>query len=165
MICLASSSHSIATVFLFNGLIMLFLIISNVSFSYGGNNETDYQALVKFKSMITKDPYDFLSSWNDSFHFCDWGNVLCDKRIKRVVGVNLMSKGLEGSLSPFVGNLTFLRIFLLVNNSFKGTIPQDLVVYLGYVASILATTTLMESFQLICLVVQTLKSFLLKTIS
>ncbi|KAM0023602.1 putative non-specific serine/threonine protein kinase [Helianthus debilis subsp. tardiflorus] len=123
--CLASSSH-IAAVFLFHCLVIFFLTISNISSSYGGNNETDYQALLKFKSMITNDPYRVLNSWNDSFHFCDWGGVSCGKRHKRVTRVELVSKGLEGSLSPHVGNLTFVREFLLFNNSFEGTIPHEL---------------------------------------
>ncbi|MFS8013147.1 putative non-specific serine/threonine protein kinase [Helianthus anomalus] len=74
--------------------------------------------------MITNHPYRVLSSWNDSFHFCDWGGVSCGKRHKRVTRVGLISKGLEGSLSPHVGNLTFLREFLLFNNSFEGTIAD-----------------------------------------
>ncbi|KAK9061026.1 hypothetical protein SSX86_018206 [Deinandra increscens subsp. villosa] len=118
MTCLACSSHI--------AIVMLFFTISNISYSYGGNNDTDYQALLKFKSMITKDPYGVLTSWNESFHFCDWSGVSCGKRHKRVTVVKMNSKGLEGSLSPHVGNLSFLRAFKLFNNSFEGTIPHEL---------------------------------------
>ncbi|KAI3518438.1 hypothetical protein L1887_07186 [Cichorium endivia] len=76
--------------------------------------------------MITHDPYEALSSWNASFHFCDWSGVSCGKRHRRVTALVLEWQGLEGSLSPHIGNLSFLRVFSLVNNSFQGTIPHEL---------------------------------------
>ncbi|XP_076897175.1 receptor kinase-like protein Xa21 [Bidens hawaiensis] len=83
-------------------------------------------ALLSFKKMIYQDPYGALSSWNSSSHFCDWSGVSCGKRHIRVTRVRLISQGLKGSLSPHVGNLSFLRVFLLTNNSFEGIIPQEL---------------------------------------
>ncbi|GJX04908.1 kinase-like domain-containing protein [Tanacetum coccineum] len=47
-------------------------------------------------------------------------------RHKRVTVLQLKSQGLEGSLSPHVGNLSFLRELSLTNNSFQGTIPHEL---------------------------------------
>ncbi|KAI3519860.1 hypothetical protein L1887_09077 [Cichorium endivia] len=105
--------------FLLSSLV-IFLITSTISAS---GNETDYQALLQIKSMITNDP---LSSWNSSFHFCDWSGVSCGKRHRRVTALRLKSQGLEGSLSPYVGNLSFLRGISLWNNSFHGTIPHEL---------------------------------------
>ncbi|GKE52164.1 kinase-like domain-containing protein, partial [Tanacetum coccineum] len=97
----------------------------DVSASYGAN-ETDYLALLSFKSKITQDPHKVLTSWNHSFHFCDWSGISCGKRNKRVIALRLVSQGLEGSLSPHVGNLSFLRVLSLGNNSFQGTIPHEL---------------------------------------
>nr|GEZ87357.1 leucine-rich repeat protein [Tanacetum cinerariifolium] len=57
--------------------------------------------------------------------FCYWGGISCGKRHKRVTVLRLDSKGLEGSLSPHVGNLSFLRELSLGNNSFQGTIPHE----------------------------------------
>ncbi|PWA35680.1 leucine-rich repeat protein [Artemisia annua] len=122
MICL-STSPSIS--FLFYGLSILCVTSATVSASYGGN-ETDYLALLSFKSKITQDPYKVLTSWNHSFHFCDWAGISCGKRHKRVTALRLGSQGLEGSLSPHVGNLSFLRELDLGNNSFQGTIPHEL---------------------------------------
>nr|KAJ0222273.1 hypothetical protein LSAT_V11C200095170 [Lactuca sativa] len=45
---------------------------------------------------------------------------------KRVTALDLNSQGLQGSLYPYVGNLNFLRGFSLCNNTFQGTIPQEL---------------------------------------
>ncbi|PWA95598.1 protein kinase-like domain-containing protein [Artemisia annua] len=119
---LSSSSH---ISILFYGLAVMCLTSAAVSASYG-SNETDYHALLSFKSKITHDPYNVLTSWNHSFHFCDWSGISCGKRHKRVTALRLVSQGLEGSLSPHVGNLSFLRKLNLVNNSFQGTIPHEL---------------------------------------
>ncbi|XP_023729853.1 receptor kinase-like protein Xa21 [Lactuca sativa] len=109
------------------GFLFSCLVISGITSSIsisGGGNETDYQALLQFKSMITNE--EGLSSWNTSFHFCDWSGVICGKRHRRVTALRLKSQGLEGSLSPHVGNLSFLRHISLSNNSFQGTIPHEL---------------------------------------
>ncbi|PWA77178.1 protein kinase-like domain-containing protein [Artemisia annua] len=111
--------------FLFYVLAITCLTSTTVSASYGGN-ETDYHALLSFKSKITQDPYKVLTSWNRSFHFCDWSGISCGKRHKRVTALRLVSQGLEGLLSPHVGNLSFLRELDLSNNSFQGTIPHEL---------------------------------------
>ncbi|CAN1137306.1 Receptor kinase-like protein Xa21 [Linum perenne] len=91
------------------------------------SNETDRLALVKFRSMITGDPLGALSSWNDSVHFCEWYGVSCSKRhYGRVIELNLSSHGLSGSISPHVGNLSFLKFLRLYNNSFTGEIPPEI---------------------------------------
>ncbi|GJZ09456.1 leucine-rich repeat protein [Tanacetum coccineum] len=118
------SSSSLIS-FLFYGLMITCLTSATVNASYGGN-ETDYLALLSFKSMITQDPYKVLTTWNHSSHFCDWSGLSCGKRHKRVTALRLFSIGLEGSLSPHVGNLSFLRALYLPNNSFQGTIPCEL---------------------------------------
>nr|XP_043633049.1 putative receptor-like protein kinase At3g47110 [Erigeron canadensis] len=91
-----------------------------------GGNASDLAALLSFKSMIIYDPYGALTSWNNSFHFCNWHGVYCGKRHKRVTSLRLGSTGLEGSLSPHIGNLSFLRQLYLRNNSLQGSIPHEL---------------------------------------
>ncbi|KAM0000004.1 putative protein kinase RLK-Pelle-LRR-XII-1 family [Helianthus debilis subsp. tardiflorus] len=118
-ICLSSSSH---VDFLFYAL-FIFLTFTAISASYNGGNETDHHALLKIKLMIT---HGSLTSWNDSVHFCRWVGVTCGKRHGRVTNLILQSSGLEGSLSPYIGNLSFLRELSLLNNSFQGPIPHEL---------------------------------------
>ncbi|XP_073138553.1 receptor kinase-like protein Xa21 [Henckelia pumila] len=92
------------------------------------SNETDFSALLAFKNAIVDDPLGALRSWNETVHdhFCDWEGILCSKRHRgRVVSINLRSQGLVGSLSPHLGNLSFLREFILQNNSFYGKIPEE----------------------------------------
>ncbi|GMP79121.1 hypothetical protein CsSME_00034790 [Camellia sinensis var. sinensis] len=90
-------------------------------------NETDRLALVAFKAAIVEDPFGAFTSWNHSVHHCHWNGILCSRRHPdRVIGITLMSQGLVGSLSPHVGNLSFLKSIVLQNNSFHGPIPQEM---------------------------------------
>ncbi|CAL5420308.1 unnamed protein product [Camellia sinensis] len=91
-----------------------------------GGNETDHLAMLSIKAQITRDPLLVTSSWNDSLHFCQWEGVSCGRHHQRVIGLNLESHNLEGSISPSIGNLSFLRIVNLSNNSFQGEIPREM---------------------------------------
>ncbi|CAI0555045.1 unnamed protein product [Linum tenue] len=92
------------------------------------SNETDRMALLEFKSMISSDPLGALSSWNDSTHFCEWHGVSCSRRQVggRVAALRLSSQMLYGSISPHIGNLSFLKELDLTNNSFIEGIPLEI---------------------------------------
>jgi Leucine-rich repeat (LRR) protein len=92
----------------------------------GGNNETDRLALLEFKAKITLDPLGVTSSWNNSIHYCQWQGVTCGPRHQRVTVLDLQSLKLVGSISPHVGNLSFLRNLTLQNNNFHNEIPQEI---------------------------------------
>ena len=92
----------------------------------GSSNETDQLALLEFKAKITHDPFGAMSSWNASIHFCQWQGVTCGRRHQRVTVLNLQSQKLVGSISPHVGNLSFLRNLTLQNNSFHNEIPPEI---------------------------------------
>ncbi|CAL5359508.1 unnamed protein product [Camellia sinensis] len=92
----------------------------------GFTNETDRKALLAIKDLVTEDPSRFLSSWNDSNHFCNWHGVTCGRRHQRVTALNMSSLKLVGSLSPQIGNLTFLEEINIQGNNFRGTIPQEI---------------------------------------
>nr|KYP46128.1 putative LRR receptor-like serine/threonine-protein kinase At3g47570 family [Cajanus cajan] len=89
-------------------------------------NETDYLALVKFRESIFTDPYEIFLSWNTSTHFCNWHGITCNPMHQRVIELNLHGYKLKGSISPHIGNLSYMRILSLSNNSFFGNIPQEL---------------------------------------
>ncbi|GJY78797.1 kinase-like domain-containing protein [Tanacetum coccineum] len=97
-------------------------------FLQGGNlwGSAPYMHRFDDGQRFTQDPTKVLTSWNHSFHFCEWSGISCGKRHKRVTILRLDSQGLEGSLSPHVGNLSFLRTLSIKNNSFQGTIPHEL---------------------------------------
>ena len=88
-------------------------------------NETDRLALIKFKESITHDPNMMLSSWNVSMHFCNWFGITCGRWHQRVTALDLQGCKLRGSISPYISNLTFLRIINFRNNSFYGKIPHE----------------------------------------
>ncbi|XP_030961906.1 receptor kinase-like protein Xa21 isoform X4 [Quercus lobata] len=88
-------------------------------------NETDRLALLKFKESIDNDPYGILSSWNDSFHFCNWHGITCGRHHQRVTTLELQGHNLRGTIPPYIGNLTFLRAINLQDNSFYGEIPKE----------------------------------------
>ncbi|XP_016651449.1 PREDICTED: probable LRR receptor-like serine/threonine-protein kinase At3g47570 [Prunus mume] len=94
-----------------------------------GGNETDRLALLAIKAQIQQDPHNVLSSWNESFHFCSWHGVSCSRHHRqrqRVTKLNLQSQDLVGSLSPNIGNLSFLRELELQNNNFSSKIPPEI---------------------------------------
>ncbi|KAK3435967.1 hypothetical protein EUGRSUZ_C00631, partial [Eucalyptus grandis] len=89
-------------------------------------NETDRDALLQFKDKISDDPFGVFSTWNDSVHFCQWHGITCGRRHTRVIHLILQSMKLVGSLSPFIGNLSFLQELYIQNNGFIGEIPQEI---------------------------------------
>ncbi|XP_034914044.1 LRR receptor-like serine/threonine-protein kinase EFR [Populus alba] len=102
------------------------IIQHSFSFSLArGGSEIDKLSLLAFKAQISHPPTK-LSSWNESLHFCQWSGVTCGRRHQRVIELDLHSSQLVGSLSPSIGNLSFLRLLSLENNGFTNTIPQEL---------------------------------------
>ncbi|XP_045807602.1 receptor-like protein 43 [Trifolium pratense] len=96
------------------------------------NITTDEFSLLAFKSSITLDPYHMLSNWSisssfTSFSSCNWLGVTCDEHHGRVKGLNLSSMGLKGTISPQLGNLSFLVVLDLNGNSFHGELPHELL--------------------------------------
>ncbi|TYI63017.1 hypothetical protein E1A91_D10G291000v1 [Gossypium mustelinum] len=89
-------------------------------------NDTDQQALLQFKAKITDDQLRVMESWNSSIHFCQWHGVTCGRKHQRVTKLELQSLKLSGSLSPHIGNMSFLRVLNLLNNSFYNQIPQSI---------------------------------------
>ena len=91
--------------YLFLHVVVLLCLAASVH----GGNETDRLALLAFKAQITNDPYGVLNSWNGPIHFCQWAGVTCGRRHQRVTVVKLDHCKLTGSISPQIGNLSFLR--------------------------------------------------------
>ncbi|WJX19991.1 non-specific serine/threonine protein kinase [Trifolium repens] len=129
--------------------LVLFLLFTsnflNKSASALGN-ETDHSALLIFKKSITSDPFGVLDSWNSSNHFCKWDGVTCGRRHQRVTKIELEGYQLQGSISPHVGNLSFLRILYLDNNRFYANIPRELGRLFRLQAISLANNTLGGQF-------------------
>ncbi|CAL4965262.1 unnamed protein product [Urochloa decumbens] len=107
-------------------LLLLPLLLSAAAPAQAG----DEAPLLAFKAAAIAggDHGNQLPSWNGSGAgvFCGWEGVTCDRRHRRVVALSLPSIGLSGTLSPAVGNLTFLRTLNLSYNWFQGSIPASI---------------------------------------
>ncbi|TYI31964.1 hypothetical protein ES332_A04G023900v1, partial [Gossypium tomentosum] len=58
--------------------------------------------------------------------FNKWHGVTCGRKHQRVTKLELQYLKLSGSLSPYIGNLSFLKELNLVGNSFYNQIPQEI---------------------------------------
>ena len=92
------------------------------------NITIDESALLAFKFSIISDPYHMLDNWStsSSSSLCNWAGVTCDLHHGRVKALNLSNMSLVGTISPHVGNLSFLVKLDLRGNSFHGQWPQEL---------------------------------------
>ncbi|KAL6654822.1 hypothetical protein ACP70R_008287 [Stipagrostis hirtigluma subsp. patula] len=103
------------------------LLFCSYALVYPGNNNAtaDEAVLLSFKSMFSAEGS--LASWNTSSHYCSWPGVVCSRRHPdRVVSLRLGSSNLSGRLSPFLGNLSFLKVLDLHDNHLIGQIPPEL---------------------------------------
>ncbi|CAK8538339.1 unnamed protein product [Lathyrus sativus] len=108
-------------------LIAVWFFFLNLSLCCYSLNE-EGNTLLKLKERITSDPFDALSNWVDdqvSLDPCHWFGVECSDR--EVVVLNLKDLCLEGTLSPELMNLVHVKSIILRNNSFYGTIPEEIV--------------------------------------
>ncbi|CAL5322648.1 unnamed protein product [Camellia sinensis] len=111
------------------------------------SNETDRLSLLAIKAKIIDDPLHVLSSLNDSIHFCMWQAIKCDRRGQRVTALDLQSRKQVGSISPHLGNLSFMRELQLQNNRLGDEIPSEIgevLVDLGFLSN-LATVIIHEN--------------------
>jgi Leucine-rich repeat (LRR) protein len=90
------------------------------------SSEDDEAALVAFRDEAS--PGSTLASWNGSTAFCSWEGVACShgRNPPRVVGLSLPKRGLAGTLSTAIGNLTFLRALELGFNALHGNVPTSI---------------------------------------
>lgn len=63
---------------------------------------------------------------NSGSNCCNWEGITCDGQ-EAVIEISLASRGLEGRLSPSLGELTSLRHLNLSYNSFSGDLPSKLL--------------------------------------
>ncbi|KAL3747392.1 hypothetical protein ACJRO7_016212 [Eucalyptus globulus] len=88
------------------------------------NNFTDQEALLHFKSTMEVDSTSTIKSgnWTVEANFCEWIGVVCSHHRQRVTALDLSHMGLQGRLSPYLGNLSLLASLDLRNNNFHGMI-------------------------------------------
>ncbi|XP_037469840.1 probable LRR receptor-like serine/threonine-protein kinase At3g47570 [Triticum dicoccoides] len=103
---------------------MLLLLLLAVHVAAASNIHTpERDALRAFRAGVS-DPEGKLQSWNSTAHFCRWAGVNCMHG--HVTALRMMSFGLTGTISPALGNLTYLERLDLNRNALSGGIPASL---------------------------------------
>uniref|UniRef100_F6HLX6 Leucine-rich repeat-containing N-terminal plant-type domain-containing protein n=1 Tax=Vitis vinifera TaxID=29760 RepID=F6HLX6_VITVI len=65
------------------------------------------------------------TNWSTKSSHCSWYGISCNAPQQRVSAINSSNMGLEGTIAPQVGNLSFLLQQLnLFNNKLVGSIPE-----------------------------------------
>lgn len=90
------------------------------------NITTDQSALLVFKSHAADSRGVLANNWSISYPLCSWVGISCGARHHRVTALNLSDLGLGGSISPYLGNLSFLVYLDISYNNFHGHLPNEL---------------------------------------
>ncbi|KAH6763907.1 hypothetical protein C2S51_015156 [Perilla frutescens var. frutescens] len=93
------------------------------------NLTTDQSALLDFKAhIISSNPYHNIltTNWSNSTCVCSWFGITCGVRHRRVISLNISGMGLSGTISPQLGNLSFLAALHLGFNNLSGALPLEL---------------------------------------
>ncbi|KAL5772195.1 hypothetical protein ACOSQ2_012119 [Xanthoceras sorbifolium] len=113
-------SHILIILLFAHGL-MLSLVNAAVT-----NITTDQNALLVLKARVTHDPYNVLANnWSTTTSVCNWIGVTCGVRHRRVTALNISYLSFVGTIPPQLGNLSFLAVLDMTNNSFHGSLPDD----------------------------------------
>jgi Leucine-rich repeat (LRR) protein len=118
-----TTAESMGTLHALVLMLLLHCICRHASFSEQ-EVSGDRRALLAIKLELS-DPVGWLSSWNStSSDFCQWTGVTCTRRHPgRVASLDISSRQLSGTISPAIGNLTFLRKLNLGSNMLAGEVP------------------------------------------
>ncbi|KAJ3697906.1 hypothetical protein LUZ61_001611 [Rhynchospora tenuis] len=116
------------------GVLLLILIHSHLSLPISSTaattksfrSENDKQALLAFKRNLHNNTH-VLSLWDESISYCKWEGVYCCRQHpQRVCALELHSSDLVGPISPYIGNLSYLRSIDLHDNNLYGIVPPSI---------------------------------------
>ncbi|TYJ48352.1 hypothetical protein E1A91_A01G055800v1 [Gossypium mustelinum] len=110
-------------------IVALLLLKFVVSFSIKTttNISTDQSALLALKAHIINDSRNLLTTnCSIAFSVCKWIGVTCGSRHQRVIALDLSNMNLSGTVSPHIGNLSFLTLLNMKNNKFHGPLVAQL---------------------------------------
>uniref|UniRef100_A0ACD5YN42 Uncharacterized protein n=1 Tax=Avena sativa TaxID=4498 RepID=A0ACD5YN42_AVESA len=103
----------------------LVLLVSLVS-PTSSCTEQDKTSLLQLLAGFYRDG-GLTASWQSNTDCCIWEGITCSRPNRIVTDIFLASRGLEGPISPFLGNLTGLLRLDLSHNSLYGGLPLELV--------------------------------------
>ncbi|KAK1601374.1 hypothetical protein QYE76_037637 [Lolium multiflorum] len=103
----------------------LALLVSLVSHT-NSCMEQDKISLLQLLAGFSRDG-GLMASWRSDKDCCAWEGITCSSPNRTVTDILLASRDLEGSISPFIGNLTGLLRLDLSCNSLSGSLPLELM--------------------------------------
>lgn len=86
-------------------------------------NQVDRDSLLSFNDRLISTPP---LNWSSSPDCCRWEGVLCNTNGTRVTRLSLPGRALSGTLTPFLGNLSFLSPLNLSTNNLSGPLSLSL---------------------------------------
>ncbi|XP_022858073.1 receptor-like protein 2 isoform X1 [Olea europaea var. sylvestris] len=105
----------------------LFLLLSSVQVL--SCDMLDHDSLLSFYEHISSPPP------ASPLNCCKWEGITCNSE-SRVTQLSLPGKGLSGTITPFLGNLSFLSHINLSHNHFSGSLPVTLFRTLNHLESL-----------------------------
>ncbi|KAL7109177.1 hypothetical protein ACP275_06G158800 [Erythranthe tilingii] len=111
--------------FNYHFLVVALLLFINAESSSNINH--DKSSLLTLKSHITSNPYNVLkNNWTIETSVCSWIGVTCDSGNNRVTELDISDMGLQGTISPEIGNLSSLVSLNMSENLFHGLLPTSI---------------------------------------
>ncbi|KAH9722887.1 hypothetical protein KPL70_006883 [Citrus sinensis] len=117
--------------FYFVPMLILHCFLASLATISGKNITTDQSALLMFKAHVIDFQNVLTNNWSISYPVCSWVGISCGSRHHRVSALNLSYMGLQGTIPPHLGNLSFLVYLDMGNNSFHDHLPNELGNYAG----------------------------------
>nr|CAB3445643.1 unnamed protein product [Digitaria exilis] len=106
-------------------LLLLLLLLLSLASPATSCTEQERGSLLRFLTGLSED--NGLSAlWRNGSDCCKWEGITCSAD-GMVVELSLASRGLEGSVSPSLADLTNLMHLNLSYNSFSGGLPSELL--------------------------------------
>lgn len=126
LVCVTNKTTNMRSFFFFVPMLILHCLVASLAMTIVKNITTDQSALLMFKAHVI-DPHSVLANnWSISYPVCNWVGVSCGARHRRVRVLNLSNIGLQGTIPPYLGNLSFLVYLNFGQNNLYGHLPNEL---------------------------------------